>query len=185
MKKRDSDTNQEQNAEEKAVQATKPAVPFVKVEEIKLIQLVKKMEFYRDNNRSVLIIDKLEMNDSYTFFKYKGTIIDMVQLTVKEMMGGSHADSIEFARKLTSYALKTGQFLVFALDKSTYNLPTFFSGADFFSPEELFTPNKVCEAKYYREKLITKEEDIDGFGNKGSYFPNTDFLAILHSKSQD
>ena len=83
--------------------------------------------------------------------------------------------------------MKSGSTLVFFLDKILKDLPEFFKGAPFFSVEELFVPDKVKEESYFRKKLITEEEDVDaqGFGNKGGYYPDSKFAAVILSKSVD
>lgn len=81
--------------------------------------------------------------------------------------------------------MKAGGTLVFFVDKMLKDLPDFFKDAPFFSPSQLFVPREVEKASYYVDKLITSEENVDGFGNKGGYCPNNDFAAVILSKSTD
>ncbi|EAS04093.1 hypothetical protein TTHERM_00532150 (macronuclear) [Tetrahymena thermophila SB210] len=163
-----------------------PIVKKMNVEHIKLQQLFNKIEEYRDKNRSLLIIDKLQANDSFTFFKYKGYIADVSEYLIKEQTNTQNREkSVETARKQVVYSLKAGGTLVFFVDSMLVDLPNFFKEAQFFSPSQLFVPEEVQKDTYYVQKLLKEEENVDGFGNKGGYYPKKEFAATILSKTSD
>ncbi|KAL4492531.1 hypothetical protein ABPG72_007644 [Tetrahymena utriculariae] len=163
-----------------------PIVKKMNVEHIKLQQLFNKIEEYRDKNRSLLIIDKLEANDSFTFFKYKGYIADVSEYLIKEQTNTQNREkSVESARKQVVYSLKAGGTMVFFVDSMLVDLQNFFKEAQFFSPSQLFVPAEVQKDTYYVQKLLKEEENVDGFGNKGGYYPKKEFASVILSKTKD
>ncbi|KAL4446163.1 hypothetical protein ABPG74_021702 [Tetrahymena malaccensis] len=163
-----------------------PIVKKMNVEHIKLQQLFNKIEEYRDKNRSLLIIDKLEANDSFTFFKYKGYVADISEYLIKEQTNTQNREkSVESARKQVVFSLKAGGTLVFFVDSMLVDLQNFFKESQFFSPSQLFVPEEVQKDTYYVQKLLKDEENVDGFGNKGGYYPKKEFAAVILSKTND
>jgi len=81
-------------------------------------------------------------------------------------------------------ALKTGYPTVFNYDLFTgtekSKLDVLFKDCEFYQKSMLFDPKVIKTRAYYGKHLLTEDEDVDAFGNKGWFSHKDDFrLAIL------
>jgi hypothetical protein len=54
------------------------------------------------------------------------------------------------------------------------------SGTQFFeNPTAFFTIPNFLDPKWHKTKLLTVEEDVDAFGNKGSFYAKGKELRIV------
>ncbi|KRX01007.1 hypothetical protein PPERSA_09613 [Pseudocohnilembus persalinus] len=153
--------------------------------EVHLTQMHDQIEFIRENNKIPCIIDNDDK--SYIFFKYKGNIIDINDMKLREQMGKqTHEESLEEARVSILWALKSGYTCVILFDRKIVNINEFFKGAKYYVPEILFNPKKVKEPEFYKAHILKKDEDVDWDGNKGNFKPHKDFtMALLFSNKDE
>ncbi|CAD8168799.1 unnamed protein product [Paramecium octaurelia] len=144
---------------------------------IKLQAMLGAMDQDKEEGRISLLLDKT--GNAYTFFKYKGTIIDISQFLIAEQnQGKNHEDHVEKARKAVVYGLEVGDNLVFSTDLQTINLNDFFK-SDWYKPEAIFNYQEITNPNYFRAHLLKPEEDKDGFGNKGQFWPKKELHIVL------
>lgn len=105
------------------------AVRYNKTINLKL--LVDVIEQNKQCNMTSIIVE--EENRAFTFFKYKGNIIDFSEFQLREQMGKQdRAESVEFARRQILYSLQSGSTCVFYLEKSLLNLNEFFKNVEWY-----------------------------------------------------
>ena len=155
-------------------------------EEVKLTQMLNSIEKVKHTEKKVALVIDPE-NNAYTFFKYKGEVIDMTEHLLKENMGKqTREESIERARMRLYVGLKSGATTIIAMDKVAKNLDDIFKGSLWWEPDKLFSPEEVLVEEFYKKKIIKKEEDVDFEGNKGCFLAKSDFtLAILISEVEE
>ncbi|CAD8171727.1 unnamed protein product [Paramecium pentaurelia] len=144
---------------------------------IKLQAMLGIMDQDKEEGKISFLIDKT--GNAYTFFKYKGTIIDISSFVITEQnQGKNHEENVEKARKCVVYGLEAGDNLVFSTDITATNLNEFFK-SDWYKPEAIFNYEEITNPKYFRAHLLKPEEDKDGFGNKGQFWPKKELHIVL------
>ncbi|KAM3140707.1 hypothetical protein pb186bvf_007305 [Paramecium bursaria] len=158
-----------------------PAAPVQQVlaysQAVQLPKILAVIEKDKSDNLVTMLVDYT--GNAYTFFKYKGELIDLSELNIQEQIKGkAHEQSIEQARKTLVASLKLGGTVVFHMDITAVNIPEFLK-SDWFKEQIIFSYQEIHKEQYYKKQLLKPEEDVDNFGNKGHFMSKQELNLVL------
>lgn len=149
---------------------------------IKLVGLAPVLE--DDDRRPIYLVDA--PGNSYTFFKYKGRLIDVPSYHLEQHIKGRPKEEImETIRKQFVYGIKRGETVVFHIGDGGLDIDEFFKGQLFWQPEQLFRRGGAYDDKWFQTNLakMSDNDPYDGSSNVMPY-PSEKVLMIV-STSKD
>ncbi len=127
-----------------------------------------------------VIID--ETYNAETFFKYKGKLIDIANLKLKQDKGQIIGDNIdkEIRQSIRGSLFSGEQIALFLSGEMDFNLIKFFNQFKWFEKSSFFKIKNLHDKEYLKSKeILRKDEDKDVYGNLGSWFPNKDAKMVI------
>ena len=151
---------------------------------IKLTEILQYLDSKEPDDKPYLFINPSENLD--TFFRYKGTQIDLIKEKVNLDL---HPEQLNDIQKNIldniEIGMRQGGWVVFNIGVSgSFNINNFFKKFSFFK-EGMFKPSSVHDKKYCMNcGLFRKENDIDTFGNKGCFEIKDEFKILFLSTAK-
>jgi len=109
------------------------------------------------------------------FFKYKGQVIDIADLSLKKSKGTITDEQLdkEIRQRLKS-CLFSGEYVALFLGgEIDFNLIKFLSNFKWFEKSSFFKLKNLLSKDYLvKHEILKKDEDKDVLGNKGFWQPN-------------
>lgn len=87
-----------------------------------------------DDRRPVYLIDN--SGNAYTFFKYKGRLVDVNSLILETNLGKkTKEEAIEIIRKGLLYGINQNEAVIFHIGDNSVDADAFLKGASFWEPK--------------------------------------------------
>jgi len=133
---------------------------------IKLNDVLKFLEGERTDKPYLFVNPS---GDLETFFTYKGTLVELQKMKLKQIMGKCvKEDDEESIRKTLYFGLGRGGWIVFNMGSGSDFKVNEFCGQFSFYNKTMFEQNRLFDKNYLISCNILKpEEDKDAFGNLG------------------
>ena len=154
-----------------------------KVQTIALTELKAKADLARSEGKYIIIFDTT--GNAQVFFRYKAHMTEFAKKVIQVRMNACTVeDATEELRRHLVYSMKAGDLFVINSDKLEPDYDTEWNTSKFPS-------HKVFDFAAWRDKsnyksVLTDDEDVDNFGNKGWYEMKDDFqMALLSNESDD
>ena len=144
---------------------------------ILITDLIKEIERanYQHSKYSILL-DKTAAASVY--FGHKATLKDFHKETIAVTLGRKQkSDAMEVLRKGLIYAMKYGDTLCIHVDKTVPDFKSMWT-SDEFPTADIFNFEEFHKRVNYL-KVVSEEENIDIYGNKGMYVMHKDFRLVI------
>jgi len=138
------------------------------IKTIKLAEALPYLDRPQETNVTLFINNK---GDLETFFNYKGQLIELNKLKMKIDLGKSTVQEVgEEIRSTIIMGLQKGYCIVLNLGGSeNFDLHGFLSKFSWYK-NDFFENCNFRNTQYLKKNnLVTKDEDVDHFGNSGGY----------------
>ena len=144
---------------------------------ISLTELETATDSAWENNKVPFFFDT--QGNASVFFKYKAQLLELHELQVAITAGERTLEDVkEKIRSSLMYAMKSGDTLVFFMDKLMGKFGDYYD--EKFLPKEIFNPSEIKNPDIYK-KILKEEEDVDAFGNKGGFEMRDTFKVVVLS----